>query len=282
MYPAGAAAGLAAAVYADPTGEHGEADQGDRKQDDERGPGQRRLVGDQVDNPHDQSGGGEQEVPEDDRGGEPGGRAAAGGCPSGPGLLLRHPRRPHRVSPGADAARSGRLVPFRWVIGPYRPLSGRATVGCGGEAHARLRCGDEAVRPGDGPGPVHVLGPAGPADRLPRPERGRQDDGHAGGVRAGRAGPGSGPVARCDGLPRGPGPVRVHAGGAGPVPADAGAGPAGLPRPALRAQARGRGPQRGYLAGAPRPGRAGRGPPGRAVARQPAAGPADRRPGERA
>jgi len=64
----------AAAVHANPTGEHGEAEQGDRKQDDERGPGQRRLVGDQVGNPPDQSGGGEQEVPEDDRGGEPGGQ----------------------------------------------------------------------------------------------------------------------------------------------------------------------------------------------------------------
>ena len=178
----------------------------------------------------------EQEVPEDDRGGEPGGRTAAGGCPCGPGLLLRDPRRPHRVSPGADAAGSGRLVPPLWVVRPYRPLSGRATLACGGEAHARLRWGDKAVRPGDGPGPVHVLGPAGPADRFPRSQRGRQDDGHARGVRACQARRGSGPLARCDGLPRGPGPVRLHAGGAGPVSADAGAGPAGLPRPALRAQ----------------------------------------------
>jgi hypothetical protein len=87
---------------------------------------------------------------------------------------------------------------------------------------------------------------------------------------------------RRDDRPRGKGPVRVHAGGAGPVSADAGARPAGLPWPALRAQPRGREPQRGCLAGAPRPGREGGGPAGRAVARQPAAGSADRRPGERA
>ena len=47
--------------------------------------------------------------------------------------------------------------------------------------------GDEAVRPGDGPGRVHVRRSAGPAHRLPRPQRRRQDDGHARGVRAGRA-----------------------------------------------------------------------------------------------
>ena len=35
---------------------------------------------------------------------------------------------------GADVARFGLLVPLRWVIGLYRPLSGRATLGFGGEA----------------------------------------------------------------------------------------------------------------------------------------------------
>jgi deazaflavin-dependent oxidoreductase (nitroreductase family) len=80
--------------------------------------------------------------------------------------LLRFRRRrrhPHRLGLGADVARLGSLVPPRWGIGLYRPLSGRAALECGGDAHARLRWGDEAVRPGDDPGPVYVLGPAGPA-----------------------------------------------------------------------------------------------------------------------
>ena len=42
---------------------------------------------------------------------------------------------------------------------------------------------------------VHVRGPARPAHRLPRPERRRQDDRDAGGVRAGRAGRRGGAVA---------------------------------------------------------------------------------------
>src|SRR5690348_813768 len=102
------------------------------------------------------------------------------------------------------------------LIGPvlmgHWPLPGGVRAGhfgCGGEAYARLRWSDEALRPGDGPGPVYVLGPAGPADRLPRPERRRQDDGHARGVRAGGARPGSGPLARRAGPAGGPGPVRV-------------------------------------------------------------------------
>ena len=93
----------------------------------------------------------------------------------------------------------------------------------------------QALRRAGGPGRVHVPGPAGATDRLPGPQRCREDHRDAGRVRAGRAGRGHGPLAgRADRRGR-PGPLRVHARGTRPVPADAGAGAAALPRPAVRA-----------------------------------------------
>jgi hypothetical protein len=84
----GAAAGCRRG-YADPTGEHGEAEQG---------------------------------VPEDDRGGEPGGRAAAGGCPVGRGCSFVT----STPAPGEPGRRRGQVRP----IGPHPDGSLASTGRC--------------------------------------------------------------------------------------------------------------------------------------------------------
>ena len=105
-----------------------------------------------------------------------------------------------------------------------------------GEApHARVRRRHQALRLVGGARRVHVRGPARAGSPASWGPTGGKDDGDAGGVRAGRPGcravrwrgePASGPRS---------GPVRLHARGTGPVPADAGARPAGLPGAAVRA-----------------------------------------------
>ena len=193
------------------------------------------------------------------------------------------PSSPSTPSPGEPGRRRGQVRPIGPAPMGHWPLPAAARAG-----HSRMR------RRGTCSTSMQVTKRFGPVTALDRctfsarPGRltGFLGPNGAGKTTAMRAvfglvelDEGSGPVARCAGPRRGPGPVRLHAGGAGPVPADAGAGPARSTSASCAGASRRPWPQRGYLAGASRPGRAGGGPAGRAVARQPAAGPADRRAG---
>ena len=80
----------------------------------------------------------------------------------------------------------------------------------------------QAVRRGAGARRLLVLGRAWPDARLPRPERRREDDGDARGLRARRAGRRRGALGRAADRAGGAAALRLHAGGARPLPADAG------------------------------------------------------------
>ena len=117
-----------------------------------------------------------------------------------------------------------------------------------------------------------VLGARGLDRGVRGAQRRRQD--HRDAHRAGRAGTGrgAGPVARATGRGRHPAPVRLHAGGARPLPEDAGAGTARLPRAAARTLGHRRAPAGARDDGGPRRRRARRRPGGEPVPGQSAAG----------
>ena len=130
---------------------------------------------------------------------------------------------------------------------------------------------------------MHVRRSSRPPHGLPRSQRRGQDDRHACGVRPGRTGCRRGEWRGAPHRAGGADEVRLHARGAGPVPAHAGAR-AAASTSASCAAGPGSDVARSVDAWLERLDLAdrGQGPPRRPVARQPAARPADRRAGQRA